>query len=90
VLESINQDILDIKKEGLNRDIATFKLNQELQLVLGSVKNDTHSLKNGQDKVNLIIIGLIFLAGVIIGTQFKTWSPFMSDLYNTFKVIKGG
>jgi len=88
-IKEINEEILKIKKEGLSRDIATFKLNQELQLVLGSVKNDTHSLKNGQGKVNLVILGIVFITGITLGTQFKVWSPFVNEIYNTFKIIKG-
>ena len=88
-MDLIHEEILLIKKEGLSRDIATFKLNQELQLVLGSVKNDTHSLKNGQDKINMFTMGLIFLAGLMIGTQVELWSPFVSGIYSLFQSIKG-
>ena len=81
----IENDVHSTRKEILERDTRIFKQNQEVALVLGSVKNDTHSLKNGQEKNSLILYALIFIAGLLIGSQYKLWLPYASDIVTTIQ-----
>lgn len=87
-IDSTDYEVHKVKKETLDRDTRIFKQGQELQLVLGSVKNDTHSLKNGQEKNSLILFGVIFIAGLLIGSQYKLWLPYASDIVTAVKNAK--
>ena len=84
-VKNVEHDVHHTKRETLDRDTRIFKQNQEIALVLGSVKNDTHSLKNGQEKNSLILYALIFIAGLLIGSQYKLWLPYASDIVTTIQ-----
>ena len=82
-------DAILMRKETLDLGIRSFKQNAETQMVLGSVKNDTHAIKN---KIGLYfgsMVSLAFILGLLIGTQYETWSPFVNDIYNTYKTVRG-
>ena len=87
-VKTVENEIHGVRKETLDRDNRIFKQNQEIALVLGSVKNDTHSLKNGQEKNSLILFGVIFITGLLMGSQYKLWLPYASDIVHTIQNAK--
>ena len=87
-VKTVENEIHGVRKETLDRDNRIFKQNQEIALVLGSVKNDTHSLKNGQEKNSLVLFAVIFVAGLLIGSQYRLWLPYASDIVHTIQNVK--
>lgn len=58
------------------------------QVIINKLDNmSTHvtEIKNGQGKHNLIVLGVVFIAGVAVGTQFPKWSPYLGDIIKTVK-----
>ena len=88
-IEINTKDTITLRKEVLDQSIKNFNQNSETQMVLGSVKNDTHAIKNKMGIYFGSMIALGFIFGLLIGTQYKTWSPFVSDIYTTYKAVKG-
>jgi hypothetical protein len=52
------------------------------------MSKNIHDIKESQAKNNMIIYGIIFLSGIIIGTQYKIWVPYANDIYSTVKHTK--
>ena len=82
------KDIIAVRKEQIEMSMRNHKQNTETQMVLGSVKNDTHAIKNKMGGYFFAIVAISFVVGIMLGTQYKTWSPFISDIYNAFKTAR--
>ena len=96
-IENLELPFVDFSKEGLRlaNDITKVEkqnldykhLNQlmlhEVLTALANVKNDTHTIKQGQSKFSLIVLAVVFIAGLLIGSQYAIWLPYISDIVNT-------
>ena len=52
------------------------------------IHNDIRDIKQKQDKWHYIILAIAFLAGIAIGTQYKSWTPYVHDIGKAIDVIK--
>jgi uncharacterized membrane protein SpoIIM required for sporulation len=65
------------------------KIEQDAELSKTLIKlNETlHDIKHSQSKFGLIFIGVLIFGGVMIGTQYKIWLPYLQDGYKVAKTI---
>lgn len=64
------------------------RLWKEVLIRIESVKSDTSHTKEHQSKSNLIVLAIVFFAGMIFGIQTKTWTPAVDEVYKAFSVVK--
>ena len=80
-----NSEIMKIERENMQHLNLVMKMLHEVLTHIASIKNDTHSIKSAQDKANLIIMGIIFVTGIMLGSQYKIWLPYASNIIDTVK-----
>ena len=51
------------------------------------IKNNVLEVKHKQDKFTYILFGIIFVAGIMIGSQYKTWMPYVNNLVSVVKTV---
>jgi len=79
---------LNIDEELIAHKRDTIKLFHTITDYSASMSKNIHDIKEAQAKNNMIIYGIIFLSGIIIGTQYKVWVPYANDIYSTVKHTK--
>ena len=78
---------LDIEKEVLRYQHQNIKTFSNINEALISVGNDIKEVKHKQEKITFTLFGVVFLAGLILGTQYKVWLPFVKDGYEVAKTV---
>ena len=52
---------------------------------VATIGNDTHEIKQNLSKDKFITYGIIAIACMLIGTQYKTWLPYADSIVTTVK-----
>ena len=78
----------DIEKQHTSYMGLHAKMFHEILTSNASIKNDTRDIKQVQGKHNLIIIGLVFVAGMLIGAEYRIWLPYATTIVTTIKNAK--
>lgn len=66
------------------------KLSNMLNDNMIDIRNNVLEVKHKQEKFTYILFGIIFVAGILIGTQYKSWIPYLKDGYKVVKTISSG
>ena len=82
----------ELEKEFIKEGHRQVKKDKLLNDHLNQIGNDVLEVKHKQDKFTYILFGVIFVAGIMIGTQYKLWTPYIKSFVNVVKTandIKG-
>lgn len=86
--EQTQRELIRIEKFAIDSHTKSNSLSHEVLNRLATIGNDTHSIKQGQSKDKLLTYGIIFVAGILIGTQYRTWLPYADRIVETYKEAK--
>jgi hypothetical protein len=77
----------ELEKSFLDSEHKYLKLSNMLNDNMIDIRNNVLEVKHKQDKFTYILFGIVFLAGIMIGTQYKSWIPYLKDGYKVVKTI---
>lgn len=86
-----------VESNSLVEQSAALLIENHINNKLGLIHNDTGEIKRKLERHNYIVLVIVFTAGILIGTQYKLWLPYMADVVKTIrntqtisKTITGG
>lgn len=84
----MDEKLLNLEKEQLAYQKANLSLFRELTEGQALIKRMAGDILLHQTKHALMMYLMVFLAGIVIGTQYKSWTPYISDIIETAREAK--
>lgn len=75
----------EIKKEQLDFQKKNIDLFQDLVKGQADIKSSLVEILHHHGKQALIVLVIVFLSGIAVGTQYKSWLPYMDEVITTVK-----
>lgn len=83
------EEILKLEREQLKFQKDNLSLFQDLVKGQAAIKVSLADILHHHGKQAMIVLLITFLGGIIIGTQYMSWLPFIGDIMNTAKGVNG-
>lgn len=76
---------LKLKQEQLDFQRKNLDLFEHLTKGQASIKDMLTEILHHHGKQAIIVLVIVFLSGIVIGTQYRSWLPYMDEVISTVK-----
>lgn len=80
-------ELKELEKYVMDDGHKYIKLSNMINDNMIDIKNNVLEVKHKQDKFTYILFGIVFVAGIMIGTQYKVWMPYINGLVSVVKTV---